>query len=115
MKRGAATWLATSSVSILGVFCVLSTSSMANFKIFGKTVFDLMEFTTANVLLPLGGFFIVIFVAWYFGRDKAKEELSNNGTLKALYIPMFLFIIKFIAPLAIAFVFLQGVGLINLK
>jgi neurotransmitter:Na+ symporter, NSS family len=115
MKRGAATWLATFSVSILGVFCVLSTSSMANFKIFGKTVFDLLEFTTANVLLPLGGFFIVIFVAWFFGRDKAKEELSNNGTLKALYIPMFLFIIKFIAPLAIAFVFLQGIGLINLK
>jgi NSS family neurotransmitter:Na+ symporter len=115
MKRGAATWLATFSVSILGVFCVLSTSSMANFKILGKTVFNLIEYTTANVLLPLGGFFIVIFVAWFFGRDKAKEELSNNGTLKALYIPMFLFIIKFIAPLAIAFVFLQGIGLINLK
>jgi len=115
MKRGAATWLATFSVSILGVFCVLSTSSMADFKIFGKTVFELLEFTTANVLLPVGGLFIVIFVAWFFGRDKAKEELSNNGKLKAVYIPLFLFIIKFVAPLAIAFVFLQGVGLINLK
>ena len=115
MKRGAATWLATLSVSILGVLCTLSTSELANFKILGKTVFELMEYTTANVLLPLGGFFIVIFVAWFFGRDKAKDELSNNGTLKALYIPLFLFVIKFIAPLAIAFVFLQGIGLINLK
>ena len=115
MKRGAATWLATLSVSILGVLCTLSTSELANFKILGKTVFELMEYTTANVLLPLGGFFIVIFVAWFFGRDKAKDELSNNGTLKALYIPVFLFVIKFIAPLAIAFVFLQGIGLINLK
>jgi NSS family neurotransmitter:Na+ symporter len=88
---------------------------MADNKILGKTVFELMEYTTANVLLPIGGLFIVIFVAWFFGRDKAKEELSNNGTLKARYIPLFLFIIKFIAPLAIAFVFLQGIGVINLK
>jgi NSS family neurotransmitter:Na+ symporter len=115
MKRSAATWLATISVSVLGVFCVLSTSTMADFKIFGKTVFELMEYSTANVLLPIGGLFIVIFVAWFFGRDKAKEELSNNGTLKARYIPLFLFIIKFVAPLAIAFVFLQGIGLIDLK
>jgi NSS family neurotransmitter:Na+ symporter len=115
MKRGAATWLATLSVSVLGVLCTLSTSELANFKILGKTVFELMEYTTANVLLPLGGLFIVIFVAWFFGRDKTKNELSNNGTLKAFYIPVFLFVIKFIAPLAIAFVFLQGIGLINLK
>jgi len=115
MKRGPATWLATFSVSVLGVFCVLSTSTMADNKIFGKTVFELLEYSTANVLLPMGGFFIVIFVAWFFGRDKAKEELSNNGALKARYISLFLFIIKFVAPLAIAFVFLQGIGLINLK
>ena len=114
MKRSAATWLATISVSALGVLCVLSTSSLSNFKLFDKTVFELMDFTTANVLLPIGGLFIVIFVAWFFGRDKAKEELSNNGQLKARYIPLFLFVIKFIAPLAIAFVFLQGIGLIKL-
>ena len=114
MKRGPATWLATLSVSALGVLCVLSTSSLANFKILGKTVFELMDYSTANILLPIGGLFIVIFVAWFFGRDKAKEELSNNGQLKARYIPLFLFVIKFVAPLAIAFVFLQGIGLIKL-
>lgn len=114
MKRSAATWLATVSVSALGVLSVLSTSSLSDFKLFGKTVFQLLDYTTANILLPIGGFFIVIFVAWFFGRDKAKEELSNGGELKARYIPLFLFVIKFIAPLAIAFVFLQGIGLIKL-
>ncbi len=115
IKRKSATWLATFSVSLLGILCVLSTGPLANFKIFGFTVFGLMNFTTANVLLPLGGLFIVIFVAWFFGRDKVQEELSNNGKLKAVYIPVFVFIVKFVAPLAIAFVFLQGIGLINLK
>ncbi|MGC9352334.1 MAG: sodium-dependent transporter [Mariniphaga sp.] len=112
LKRKAATWLATSSVSILGVMCVLSSSTMADVKIFGFTVFDLMNFTSANILLPLGGFFIVIFVAWFLGRDKAKEELSNNGKLKVKYMSFFMFVVKFLAPLAIAFIFLQGVGLI---
>ena len=115
MKRKSATWLATFSVSILGILCVLSTSSLANFKILGYTIFQLLENTTANILLPMGGLFIVIFVAWFFGRDKAKAELSNEGKLKVGYIPLFIFVIKFLAPLAIAFVFLQGIGLINLK
>ncbi len=115
LKRKAATWLATSSVSILGVMCVLSTSSMADVKIFGFTVFGLMNFTSANILLPLGGFFIVIFVAWFLGRKKVEEELLNQGKLKANYIPLYMFIIKYIAPLAIAFIFLQGVGLIKLS
>lgn len=115
MKRKAATWLATFSVSLLGILCVLSTSSLADFKIFGYTVFGLMNFSTANILLPLGGLLIVVFVAWFFGRDKARDELSNGGKLKAVYVPVFMFIIKYVAPLAIAFVFLQGIGLINLK
>ncbi|NCB09650.1 MAG: sodium-dependent transporter, partial [Bacteroidia bacterium] len=114
LKRKAATLLATSSVSLLGILCVLSTSSLANFKIFGFTVFGLMDFASANIFLPLGGLFIVLFVAWFFGRDKTKEELSNNGKLRAAYIPLLMFVVRFVAPLAIAFIFLQGVGLIKL-
>ena len=115
LKRRIATILATSSVSVLGIMCVMSSGLMAGVKIFGLTVFDLLDFTSANILLPLGGLFIVLFVAWYMGKNEAKKELSNNGELKAGYVPLYMFIIKFIAPLAIAFIFLQGVGLIKLN
>ncbi|MFW5773051.1 MAG: sodium-dependent transporter [Tangfeifania sp.] len=115
LKRKFATWLATASVSILGIMCVLSSSTMADVKIFGLTVFDLLDFTSANIFLPLGGLFIVLFVAWYLGKKEAQKELSNNGELKAGYVPLYMFIIKYIAPLAIAFIFLQGVGLIKLN
>ncbi len=114
MTRKVATWTATASVSILGVMSVLSSSTLADLKIFGFTVFGLMNFASANILLPLGGFFIVIFVAWYLGRGKAADELSNSGKLKVRYLPFYMFVIKFIAPLAIAFIFLQGVGIIKL-
>ncbi|MDD4426228.1 MAG: sodium-dependent transporter [Mariniphaga sp.] len=113
IKRSAATWLATVSVSILGVMCVLSTSSMSFFRIFNFTVFDLMNFGSANIFLPLGGFFIVIFVAWFLGREQVGKELSHNSKHKSGFIPFFMFVIKFLAPVAIAFIFLQGVGLIK--
>jgi neurotransmitter:Na+ symporter, NSS family len=114
MSRKAATLLAAGSVSVLGVLCVLSTSSLSDFEIFGFTVFGLMNFASANLLLPLGGLFIVLFVAWYLGREKVINELSNNGELKVRYLPFYIFVIKFLAPLAIAFIFLQGAGLIKL-
>ncbi|MDD4755304.1 MAG: hypothetical protein PHG29_04410, partial [Prolixibacteraceae bacterium] len=113
LKRRIATVIAAGSVSVIGVLCVLSFSSMAETKIFGFTVFQLLDFTSANIFLPLGGLFIVLFVAWYINRKAIDKELSNKGELKAGYIPFYLFVIKFIAPLAIAFIFLQGVGLIN--
>ncbi len=112
-SRKAATWLTTLAVSVLGVMCVLSTSTMADVKLFDFTIFGLMNFTSANILLPLGGFFIVIFVGWRLGRKTVYAELTNKGKLKAGYMPMFMFIVKFLAPLAITFIFLQGIGLIR--
>ena len=114
LTRKAATWIAASTVSILGFMCALSWNSLLEgVRIFGFNIFGLLDFTSANILLPVGGFFIVIFVAWFFGRDKTKAELSNSGTLKAGYLPVYLFIIRFIAPVALAFIFLNGLGLIR--
>lgn len=113
LKRKPATFLATASVSVLGLFCVLSFSSMTNVKIFGFTIFELLDYTSANFFLPVGGLFIVLFVAWFLNKKIVRDELSNRGELAAGYIPFYLFVIKFIAPLAIAFIFLQGVGLIE--
>jgi len=115
LTRRAATWIAASTVSLLGIFCTLSwNSALGGVKLFGLNIFELLDFTSANILLPIGGFFIVIFVAWFFGQDRAKAELSNEGTLKARYIPLYIFIIRFIAPVALAVIFLNGLGLIRI-
>lgn len=98
MIRKRATVVATVSVSFLGILSVFFTG-----------VFDFLNFTTANILLPLGGFFIVIFVGYFYGRKKTREELSNSGNLKAKYIPAYLFSVKFIAPLVIALIFAYGI------
>jgi len=114
LKRKAATWISVSLVSILGVMSALSWGALSGWRILGYSIFELLDYTSANILLPLGGFFIVLFVAWFFGREKASMELSNEGVLKIRFLPFFLFIIRFLAPLCIAFIFLQGIGIIKL-
>jgi neurotransmitter:Na+ symporter, NSS family len=113
ISRRKATLAATIAGSFLGIITVFSLSSLGHLTIFNLNIFGLLEFLSTKVILPLGGFLIVLFIGWYFGSLKAKKELSNEGQLKVAYFPVFIFIVKFLAPVAIAFVFLYSLGLIN--
>ena len=68
---------------------------------------------TTNIMLPLGGLCIVVFIGWFYSPGHTKMELSNDGQLKAGYLPLFMFIVKFIAPVAIAMVFLYSLGVLK--
>ncbi len=113
MTRRKATIAATLSVSVLGVVTVLSLGSLSNFKIFGRNLFEYLEFMTTNIMLPLGGLCIVLFIGWFYRPELTKKELTNEGHLKAKYLPLFMFIVKFIAPVAIAMVFLYSLGILK--
>jgi NSS family neurotransmitter:Na+ symporter len=97
MTRKRATLLATISVGFLGILCTISSD------IFG--VFN----ASPDLLLPFGGFFIVIFVGYFLGGKPAREELSSGGKYKIGYYRLFMFLVRFVAPLAIAFLFALGV------
>lgn len=113
VSRRIAIVIATASMFILGISASLSWGLMGNVKIFDLNIFDLFNYTTANILLPLGGLLIVAFLGWFFpGRD-TKDELSNGGTLRVRYYSLYRFAIRFLAPLAIALVFLNGLGLLK--
>ncbi len=114
LTRIKATILGAVMISVLGVFCTLSFGVMSEVKIFGMVFFDLMDFTSSNLLLPLGGFFIVIFVGWYLGPELSHREISNAGELKLGYFPVFMFLVKFVAPFAITLVFIYGLGLLRI-
>jgi NSS family neurotransmitter:Na+ symporter len=109
ISRKKATLIATVAVSVLGVFATLSFGPLDNVKLFGKSIFDILDYTASNVLLPLGGLFIVLFIGWFAGRKILKSELSNEGALKIRYYPYFNFIVKFIAPFAIAAIFIYSI------
>ena len=99
MTRKFATWVSAALVSVLGIIAAKS-----------GTVFSGLENITLTVLLPLGGLLIVLFLGWYFGVNKTREEITNNGTIPSTLFPVFMFLVKFLAPVAIAVVFLYGLG-----
>jgi len=111
LARRAATIMAASAITIMGIPCSLSMGVWSKVKFMDKTFFDWLDFIASNVMLPLGGLLIVAFVGWYLGREKTEAEVTNEGQLKAGYLPLFMFLAKFVAPVVIAIVFLHGLGL----
>ena len=111
LGRRKATLLAALAISVLGIFASGSWSWFRELKIFGLSVFELLNHTSANYMLPMGGFLIVVFVGWFMGKPKVSGELSSNGMFPVRYYPLYLFIVRFIAPIAIALVFLNSLGL----
>lgn len=113
LSRRTSILIATASMFILGISASLSWGLMKDVKLFGLNIFDLFNFTTANILLPLGGLLIVAFLGWFFPGREVRDELSNGGSLKIRYYSLYRFAIRFIAPVAIALVFLNGLGFIK--
>lgn len=114
ISRKKATLIASSIILVLGVLCTMSNGGMLkDFKIFGYTIWGLLEFTSADLLLPLGGLCIVLFVGFFMGKKKVVAELTNGGTLRSRLVPLVLFLIRFVAPIAISLVFLNVIGLLK--
>ena len=64
-------------------------------------------------MLPLGGLLVSIFVGWYLKRSVSYNELTNYGKDKASYFSVYMFIIKYVAPVAIAMIFINELGILS--
>ncbi|NOY96468.1 MAG: sodium-dependent transporter [Chlorobi bacterium] len=115
MKRKWATVFATIFISFLGIICSLSMGVFKNHSFYNLNFFDLLDWVSANILLPLGGLLISLFMGWYFGRKKIRKELEKGGHIGSALLSIFMFLVRFIAPVAIAMVLLHGTGLLDLK
>ena len=108
ISRRWATVLASLGCMLVGVFASLSLQQGTSLTIAGKSFFDGLDFLSAKVLLPVGAFFIVLFVGWIMGKKWFNTELTNEGKLKLSLRHVIFFIIKYLAPLAIAIIFISG-------
>lgn len=111
-RTAAARWV-TGGCIVLGIFCSLSLGILQHIKLFGLGFFDLFDFVTAKIMLPLGGMFISLFTGWYLDRKLVEDEVTNGGTLKVPFLKLYIFILKYIAPIAIALIFINELGLLS--
>ena len=61
-------------------------------------------------MLPFGGMLICLFVGWYLDRKLVYSEVSNDGSLKVKFFKAYIFLVRYIAPVAIALIFLKEMG-----
>ena len=116
MSRRVATMITFSVIGLFGVLCSLSLGELKEITLFGKNMFDLFDYTTSNIMLPSGGLLIVLFVGWKMKQEDVQDELFNQGSIpfKKNLFKGIIIGIKFLAPIAIAFILLNGIGLIRL-
>ncbi len=112
VERGATRVVATVIVCgaawALGMLTVLSFNELSEFTFLKGTVFDNLDFLTSNIMLPLGGLLIALFVGWFMKeRAVAKEANVQSEMVYNIWRVM----LRFVSPLAVLFIFLNGLGI----
>nr|WP_313526423.1 sodium-dependent transporter [Anaerotignum sp.] len=97
----------TLSQAYLNIKGIWFTVEGVQFPIFG----DFMEYLTDRLLLPFGAFFTTVFVGWIWGTDNAIKEATSDGKYKFALAPLWAFLVKFAAPVAILCIIVAGLFL----
>ncbi|MBK1873560.1 sodium-dependent transporter [Marinobacter sp. 1-3A] len=95
----------------LGIASILSLNLWSGFAplgwitmLEGKTIFDLLDFFTANIMLPLGGLLVAVFAGWIMSRKAMEEELALSKPMFNLWF----ITVRFITPVAVGTVFVYN-------
>ncbi len=114
ITRKAAAIIVTVSCCIMGIICSLSlgpTGTTLHF--FEKTLFDIFDFVTGQIFLPVVGFLTCILIGWFVPHKLVRDEFTNRGTLRVgRYFHFYIFLVKYVCPLCILFIFLHQLGLL---
>ncbi len=100
----------------IGLGTVFSFNSWSKIELFdgtflqGKSFFDLLDYLTSNIMLPLGGILICIFAAWLMTEKSRREELKikHEGAYR-----VWRFLARYITPIGVIFIFLHVLGILE--
>jgi len=101
---------------VVGLGTVYSFNSWKKIEVFngtfleGKSFFDLLDYLTSNIMLPLGGILICIFAAWLMSEKSRHEELKikHEGAYK-----LWRFLARYITPIGVVLIFLHVLGVLE--
>ncbi len=90
---------------ILGIFTVLSFNELSEFKIFGMTIFDNIDYLTSKIMLPLGGLLMAFFAGYIMKRSIVISELNSSNILTSLWF----ILLKVFSPILLVMIFIKGI------
>lgn len=104
-QRKNAAVLSSLAITTLGVFASLSNGVLSHVTIFGDNIFDFLDNLTANYFLTGAAFISVIFIGWALDKDIIKNQITSNGKYEREgFYRLFMFMIRYIAPIGIIIV-----------
>lgn len=107
LSRRAATLLSAITCLVLAIPSSLSFGLWSGAKLFGMNFFDLLDFATSYITLPLGGMLTALCLGWVVG-PRAFDALRNDAGQVPVWGSTWLFILRYIAPVGIAWITIQG-------
>ena len=94
------------AITTMGLSVALSVLTFS--KLFGVDYLDVFDKLTANVMMPLGAMFTCVLVGWFLERGFMKSELTNNETVNRYIAPVVIFMLRYITPLLIFYIFIMN-------
>jgi len=92
---------------VIGIGTIVSFNIGSDIKLFNMTIFELLDYLTSNILLPIGGIMITVFVGWLLSKENIDSELQiKSNILRSSWY----FSAKIIAPIAVIIVMLNALG-----
>lgn len=107
ISRRVSALIVSCGTGFIGIFCSLSLGGVDWLTYNGMTLFDIFDFVTGQIFLPIVGFFACLFIGWYVPKSVVRDEFTNWGTLKGSLFGLFLFCVRFICPTGILAVFVN--------
>jgi len=111
-SRTKAVMVLSSLMFLIGIPTSLSMGIWSHVLIFGKNIFDFLVFIS-DILLPLGGLLMCIFIGYVWGMDKAVDEITEGGKFPFKLKFFWTVMIKYVAPFAVIIVFLNALGILK--
>ncbi len=113
LHRTAAVLISTGTIFAVGAISVHPASLLADVNLFGKGMFDLFDYVSSNILLPLGGLLIAVFVGYVMDWKSVRDELTNDGKTSSALMPAYRILLRYVTPLLMAVVFLTSIGVMQ--
>ena len=113
ISRKRAALIVTILCIVIGTICSLSLGDWSGLRFFSMTVFDIFDFVTGQLFLPIVGFLTCVFIGWFVPHKIVHDEFTNWGTLNnGSLFHFYIFLVKYVCPLCILFIFLHQFGLL---
>ncbi len=112
ISRRRATWTCCVLSLVLGLCCLPIMGSWMGIPFLGDQMFDFLDGITSKYMMPLGAFFISLFVGWRLDKDITRDAISNWQNDSGWYLRPLLWLLRVFAPICILLIFLGGIGVI---